>query len=346
MIAAVQSGYHVYLEKPPAATIQEVDGMIVAVRRTGRLCAVGFQALWSQSMAFLKLRVAEGASGDGPHAGLLGRLGPARGLLRPQRLGRHASGRRGAWVLDGTINNPLAHGIANMLYLATPQRHKLAQPLSVRAELYAGHDIAADDTAAVEIRTAKGPRCYFLATLCPDDQFDPELTIIADKATAYRHYQGRVSIRYADGRIEQPSVDDQKQHAERFENFIAAAEANDASRLQCHLEMCRPFTLAVNGVFESAERVRRINPAYLRHSGQGLSRRSSRASTPPSPRRPASASSSATWSFPGRPRLQRSTWPGTTVSPVSSKPPPTPASPRPAACRLVGNPSALRERVG
>jgi predicted dehydrogenase len=46
MIAAVNRGYHVYLEKPPAATIQEVDSMIAALRQTGKVCAVGFQALW------------------------------------------------------------------------------------------------------------------------------------------------------------------------------------------------------------------------------------------------------------------------------------------------------------
>jgi predicted dehydrogenase len=64
MIAAVQSGYHVFLEKPPAATIQEVDEMIAAAKRCGRICAVGFQCMWSPSMALLKLRLAEGALGE------------------------------------------------------------------------------------------------------------------------------------------------------------------------------------------------------------------------------------------------------------------------------------------
>ncbi|MGB2822566.1 MAG: Gfo/Idh/MocA family oxidoreductase, partial [Phycisphaerae bacterium] len=44
-VAAARCGYHVHLEKPPAATVQEVDAMLDALRRADRMCLVGFQAL-------------------------------------------------------------------------------------------------------------------------------------------------------------------------------------------------------------------------------------------------------------------------------------------------------------
>ncbi|NQU76579.1 MAG: Gfo/Idh/MocA family oxidoreductase [Planctomycetes bacterium] len=272
MISAVQSGYHVYLEKPPAATIQEVDEMIAAAKRTGRICAVGFQAMWSQSMSLLKLRISEGALGQ------VQRIACSAGWIRKDDYycradwaGRLRLG--DSWVLDGSANNPLSHEIANMLYLASPRCRTLGSPAAVRAELYAAHEIEGEDTAAIEIVTNEGPRCYLLGTLCADDAFDPEISILASEGTAYRSSNGRVCIRYNDGRLEEPAPDDGRQDVEKFENFVAAAAANDTGLLRCHLEMCRPFTLAINGAFESARQVRRIPPEYLRITGEGPGRK-------------------------------------------------------------------------
>ncbi len=268
-IAAVRSGYHVFLEKPPAATIQELDEMVSAVRRAGKLCAVGFQAIWSPSIQFLKLRLAEGAIGQ------VQSLACSAGWIRQADYYARAgwAGKlqvNGQWVLDGSANNPLAHQIANMLYLASPDRRRMATPAAVRAELYHGHDLQSEDTAAIEIHTAEGPRCYFLATLCADEQFHPEIAIVGSEGTAYYQMFGQSGIRHADGRIEQPTLDDSVQGPGRFENFISAASANDLDMLRCHLEMCRPFVLAINGAFESSRRTWPIPAEYLRVSGEGM----------------------------------------------------------------------------
>ena len=44
-LAAAECGYHVHLEKPPAATVQEVRRMLNALAEADRVCLVGFQAL-------------------------------------------------------------------------------------------------------------------------------------------------------------------------------------------------------------------------------------------------------------------------------------------------------------
>ncbi len=268
-IAAVRSGYHVFLEKPAAATIQDFDEMVAAARAAGRLCAVGFQWLHSRSMALLKLRVGEGALGT------IDRITCTAGWIRKQEYyqraawaGRVRLGDR--WVLDGSINNPLAHYLLNMLYLASPRRRTLATPVAVRAELYAGHAIDSEDTAAVEILTREGPRCFFLATLCADQHFNPEVVVHGSEGVAF-HSPGRASLRTNDGRIEEPALDDSQLDVAKFENFIAAAEANDPSLLRCSLEMCRPHTLTVNAAFESAGTVRRIGKEFLRIQGEGPS---------------------------------------------------------------------------
>jgi len=270
-IAAMQSGYHVFLEKPPAATIQEVDEMLAVAKRTGKCVEVGFQAIWAPSLALLKRRIAAGAMGQ------VQRISCAAGWIRRDEYYRRSWAGRvrigEAWVLDGSANNPLSHQIANMLYLATGRPNQLATPAAVRAELYAGHEIESEDTSAIEIFTAEGPPCYLLATLCADDEFGPDITVLGTEATAYRSHDGRVCIRYNDGRVEQPVVDDSGQHLAKFETFLAAAAANDAALQHCSLAMCRPFTLAINGAFESARRVRRIPPEHLRISGEGPTRK-------------------------------------------------------------------------
>jgi predicted dehydrogenase len=271
-IAALQSGYHVFLEKPPCATIQEHDEMLAAIRRSGRLCAVGFQDMWSQSIALLKLRLAEGQFGE------IHRLTCAGGWIRREEYYRQTNWRGHLrigdnWVLDGTANNPMAHQIQSMLYLASPEHRRLATPTAIRAELYAAHEITGEDTCAMHIR-AEGPEILFLGTLCADEQFDPEITLLGEKAIAHRSFGGQVSIRYADGRVEKPVADDAgRSEVEKFENFIAAASAGDLDMLRCHLEMCRPFTLAVNGAYESAGRIRRIGGDFLRIEGRASGRK-------------------------------------------------------------------------
>ena len=49
-VAALDAGFHVLVEKPPAATIQEVDEMIAARDRSGKVCAVGFQLITDEGI--------------------------------------------------------------------------------------------------------------------------------------------------------------------------------------------------------------------------------------------------------------------------------------------------------
>ncbi|NQT85652.1 Gfo/Idh/MocA family oxidoreductase, partial [bacterium] len=61
--AAMEAGYHVHVEKPPAATVQEVDAMAHVVRERGRCCLVGFQAVHSLDMGAIEDRILSGRLG-------------------------------------------------------------------------------------------------------------------------------------------------------------------------------------------------------------------------------------------------------------------------------------------
>lgn len=62
-IQALEAGYDVLLEKPVAATVQEVDAIIAAEKRTGHFVAIGYQHI--QTPAIQALRQALKADGWG-----------------------------------------------------------------------------------------------------------------------------------------------------------------------------------------------------------------------------------------------------------------------------------------
>jgi predicted dehydrogenase len=266
-VAAAEAGLHVHLEKPPAATVQDVDLMLDALRRAGRMCLVGFQAAHAADILFLKDRVASGRLGAVDS--LACRAGWPRTRAYYSRndwAGRLRGGDN--WVLDGPATNALAHQVTNMLLVASPRAGRLATPTAVRAELYAAGDIDSHDTAAIEIRTAEGPRAYFLASHCSDKTFGPVIEVSAERGTAEWHSSKGLTIRYEDG-SQETCPHDSQMHAKMVENFLDAVESGDASRLRCPLEEARKMVLALDGAYESSGRIHRIEGERARRADEG-----------------------------------------------------------------------------
>ena len=297
--AALAAGHNVYLEKPPAATVQEVDRMIAAERASGRMVCLGFQAISSESINLIKSRVVDGS------LGAVRRLRcwahwprPDAYYARNEWAGRLKAGP--AWVLDGPTNNALAHQTANMLYLASPTPRAFAAPLAVRAELYHAREIDSEDTSAVEVRLQSGdtiqaspssqlrlgeqlaktpavgdsvscpPIAYFIASHCAaGPHAGPWIAIDGEKGSVEWENSGRTMIRYADGRSESLERDSVDPSVASLANFTEAVRAGDRSLLNCTLEMGRHFTAALNGAFESAGVTRAIPARLVRREGEG-----------------------------------------------------------------------------
>jgi predicted dehydrogenase len=258
--AALAAGHNVYVEKPPAATVQEVDAMLEARRRSGRICALGFQAIYSHSINWIKQRV------------VAGRLGQVRRLrcwaFWPRDDGYYARNEWAGqlrfgehWVLDGPASNALAHQTANMLYLASPKQRAFAAPLAVRAELYHARAISGEDTSALEIHTDSGAVAYFIAShCCKPPHTGPWIEMDCSAGQVSWHFSGKTRIRYADGSAEALDGDGRPAQHDALASFTAAVSAGDASLLRCDLNMGRCFTLAINGAYESSRMVRAIPP--------------------------------------------------------------------------------------
>jgi len=262
-VSAAEAGYHVHLEKPPAATIQEMDLIIEALDRADRMCLIGFHVVHNPGMAFLQRRIAEGAMGHVKH--LVCRAGWPRNRAYYRRNSWAGKLRAGdTWVLDGPATNALAHQITHMLLLAAPEVGRYARPAAVRAELYAAGDIDSHDTAAIRIDTLEGPRIYWLGSHCTQERFGPIIEIEAQKARAVWDVTKEATITYADG--SQESCRDENGRDQMVRNFIEAVAGGDGANLRCTPADARQFVLAVNGAHESSRRIHRIDAAFVRHA--------------------------------------------------------------------------------
>lgn len=265
-IAAATAGFHIHLEKPPAATIQELDQMLQALDRSRRMCMVGFQNIHSPEMAFLQERIAAGAIGEVQTVTC--QAGWYRDRAYYERNGW--AGRLRAqdnWVLDGPATNALAHQVMNMLLLAGGEPCRPATPVSVRAELYAAGLAESHDTAAIEIQTLEGPRLVWLGSHCSQDYFGPVIRVIGSEGTAQMQIGQGARLTGADGQTEQ--VEGDCGWEAMIRHFLARVAADDATGLRGALAQTRPFVLAVNGAHESSGRIHRIGPEHVAKLDEG-----------------------------------------------------------------------------
>ncbi len=250
-LTMVDRGFHVLLEKPPVATLQDLDRLIALQRESGRFIAVNFQNLYTPIAQDLKARLAAG------EFGAIRKASAHACVLRPEAYftRSHWSGLLrldGKWVLDGTAGNPLAHLLAETLYLATPN-NGMATPATVQAELYHANRIESEDTSCIRIETTEGVPVFFTATLCSEDINPVICEIETERATIRIADYVRVEIAWNDGRKERyelPGCEDphHPMHLMLASNLRKLAQNE---RPLITVEECRPYMLAWNGAFDS-----------------------------------------------------------------------------------------------
>ena len=259
-VGALRAGKAVIVEKPPAATIQDVDSMIDASRASGRMCAVGFQALSAVLIRELKERIVSGELGRVRRAACLGLWKRLDSYYeRNSWAGRLKDGE--TWILDGPTNNPLAHQINNMLFLASPEPGTSARPVRVRAGIYRAHEIEGEDTSCIQVVLEGGTEMFFFATLCATEQSPPCIEMECEKALVRLWPRGKAEIEHADGRREEIR-DGSDSQLRQFGNVCRAFRNEEP--LNCPVELTRNFTLVVNGAYESARRIAQFPDSMIR----------------------------------------------------------------------------------
>jgi predicted dehydrogenase len=260
----LDAGFNVFLEKPPVATIQDLDNLASCAQNKARGVAVMFQYLYSSIVQQLKERIV---------AGEFGTVRRVKAIAGWPRLDSYYNRNgwagkikvNGEWVLDGTVNNPLAHMLANQLYFASMAPGKMAEPATVQAELYHGHDIESEDTSSLRIITVDGVEIIFNATLCSERKIDSLVHIECDKATIEYLSFKHATIRYQDGRTEQ-ITDENDKSLYMLERLSESFEAKRPYTVT--LETSRPFVVCMNGVFESSKCTYAIDEKYIKRYEQ------------------------------------------------------------------------------
>ena len=266
-VNALRKGFNVLLEKPPAVTIQDIDEIIKASQESGQLCAVDFQNTSHRS--FLQLNeIAE--------QGKLGNIRRVVGVGMWKRTDDYYertswAGKlvhNGHYVLDGTINNPLAHLLNNCLIVAGRGDAKKAVPKEVQAELYKGHRIEGEDTTCVRIRTENAVEVLFYATLCYTTNDTPYIIVYGDKGKAMWTYDNDLNVEYKDGEKESFSYESEPLIENMYYNLIDVIQGR-TSKVLSSIEDCRSFMLASNGAFESSRDTIKIPDEYITRKEEG-----------------------------------------------------------------------------
>ena len=154
-LAALAAGAHVLVEKPTAATLADFERMEQAAARPG------WPARWASRASLaavpeVRRLIAGARSAASPVSGWRGR---GRG---PPPTSPAAPGRAGVLdgvdIVDGALTNPFAHAVATALAVAGAEERGAVT--SVEAELFHANAIESDDTSAIRIHLADGPRSW------------------------------------------------------------------------------------------------------------------------------------------------------------------------------------------
>ncbi len=260
-VAALEAGYNVLLEKPPAPVVQQIDQMLEAERGSGKWCAVGFQNQSKGTVRALKRLIGEGK------LGAIRRINVMAEWVRDDAYyARNGwAGQimyQGRYCLDGSACNALAHYLFNALYWASPHWGQAANPVRVRGELYHAHPIPSEDTSAVMVETDTGVEIAYTVTLAGWTNRGPFSRIVGDWGVCDWQFSGDAHVRYGDGTAETLVDDGAREHDEVFRNAIRYLRGVD-SELNCPLAMTRSYVVALNGAWESMGKPATIAPEYV-----------------------------------------------------------------------------------
>jgi predicted dehydrogenase len=279
---ALSRGCHVLCEKPAAATVQDVDRMIAARDRAGKIAAVGYQWSFSPSIISLKRDIL---------SGLFGRPRRLRSLCLWPRdrayYGRNGwagrkFGRDGAPVLDSPVNNAMAHDLHNMLFLLGDRPSLSARPVAVTAELYRANAIENFDTAALRVFTGRGAEILFYGAHPVFEERGPEFLFEFERGRVeYAGHPDPIRAFCDDGSVREyasPGSDRQERKlwtmidAVSGDSGTAASggrNASPAAPIPCGLEAARAQTLCVNGAQDSMPEPVDFPAPLIRVTGEG-----------------------------------------------------------------------------
>jgi len=260
---ALAAGANVLVEKPAAATIEDVRRMQAAETEANRFVAVGFQTMYAPETVWMKRTILEGRIGRVRIIKCLG-MWP-----RPQSYYRRnpwaGSLRIGSsWVLDSPFNNALAHQLNMMCFLAGTEQTESAELFRVRAELYRARAIEGPDTACLRLTTTEGIPILFLVTHSSESKRNPEIVVEGSEGSLHWTFE-EAWVEDLDGAREVVECQkDERLHDTMMDAILR--RLRDGQTFICGLRHAAVHTQAVNAAHK-ASHIHPIDPAFVRRVG-------------------------------------------------------------------------------
>lgn len=236
---ALGVGSHLYLEKPPTASMEQFRELSADVTAAGRVCQVGFQSFGSHALAHAARLVADGAVGRVRGIGVYGAWVRERAYFtRAAWAGRMELD--GVPVTDGALTNPFAHATASALRVAGVPDDA---DVTVELERYRVVSPESDDTAAARL-TVDGVPIVVAVTLCAAEHRPPLIVVHGERGRLELEYTtDTLAGRTADG----APVTGPPGRAVLLDNMVAHL-ADPAVPLLAPLASCAPFMHLVDAV--------------------------------------------------------------------------------------------------
>jgi predicted dehydrogenase len=259
-VDVLRAGVNVVVEKPIAATVQEVAEMKKASEETGRFVAVGYQTMYVPETIAMKKKIVEGA---------LGKIKTVKCracwprneqyYTRNNWAGKLRVGN--SWVLDSPFNNALAHQLNMICFLGGSEFRKSARLVEAQAELYrANPTIESLDTACLKFVSDSGANFFFIVTHASEEGFGPEISVVGEKGRI--DWNNQETVFNIEGKVETLASTTHAQLREYLHEKVQQ-RVSDESAFICDPDIAGTQTLCVNGAHDSTD-ILPVDPEFVR----------------------------------------------------------------------------------
>lgn len=252
-LGCLERGLHVMVEKPVTVQVQDAYVVDRLARDSGLLVGVDFQYTAFPHSRKLKQAIMDGA---------LGELSAVVGVMAWKRTDDYYArsdwtGKRfveGRACFDGVMMNQAVHLLNTALQMGT-REDTHATPLDIQAEMYTVHDnIETEDLACLRASLGEATLHMYATTCSMEHPERTTLEIIGEKGVAaWDSSKATLRVQGKDEVV----FDDPSDRDEIHKNFVACIRGR-APRLNAPVSEALKATLAINGAYTSAGRIKKI----------------------------------------------------------------------------------------
>lgn len=249
-IMALQAGCNVLVEKPAAASIEEIEAMQQVAIEMNKQVFVGYQNMYSDETWSIKEKLLNGAIGELKTLHCIGMWPRSLGYFeRNDWAGRVL--KNGNWIFDSVLHNAFGHFLNLMCFWSGTALKDSCKVDSIEARMLRVLPIESFDTCSVEINTTSGTRILMTVSHNSHENVDPAIRIIGSNGEfewtpEYYTLNGKRHT-LTDGVNESFNI----ARSTMFDNVVARLQGGEAHI--CDLSVARVPTEIVNKMHKNFE---------------------------------------------------------------------------------------------